>query len=94
MNNKLSKISNLTQYKLVLKKFDWDELAFDLIKLEEELGNLQNYLKPKEIKTLQKLISLYEEEKISRIPKTTAYLEKIQSKRDLIAISEEDDIAF
>lgn len=90
----INKIKDLNQYKNSLTTFDWDELAADLIKLEEELYNLKNYLKPKEIKLLQQLITLYEQEKQSRLPKVSNFFKNMYDQRDLIAITDEADIQF
>lgn len=58
---------NKKEYSKVLKTFGWDELAFDLIKLEIEFEELKNHLDIKQFELFQQLISLYETEKSNRI---------------------------
>lgn len=55
------------EYEKAVKTFDWDELAFDLIKLEAEFHELKEYLTPKEIESFQQLILIYETEKAARV---------------------------
>lgn len=54
-------------YEKVVKTFDWDELAIDLIKLEIEFQELKEYLTPTEVELFQQLILIYETEKAARV---------------------------
>lgn len=69
MDWKSLKIKDLYELKIAVQKLDWDELAYDLMKLEEECSTLKEYLKPSEIKQIRKLIGLYSIEKQERIKK-------------------------
>jgi len=55
------------EYEKVVKTFDWDELAIDLIKLQIEFEELKEHLTPKEIELFQQLILIYETEKAERV---------------------------
>ena len=84
----LSKISNLGQYRSALSVYTWDELASDLIHLEQECASLGKYLNPRELKMLNKLIAMYEEEKSLRLKKTPANYSNLIMSRVLIATSD------
>ena len=50
-----------------LETMDWDILAEDLIKLEREYEDIKEHLHPDKLKGLEKLINLYESEKLNRV---------------------------
>ena len=92
MNWKSLKFKDLCELQLAIQYLDWDELAHDLIKLEEECTTLKEYLKPKEIKQIQRLIALYEAEKRIRINKNTDNSKQIRGPREAGAGWLEDDV--
>lgn len=67
-----------------LNDLTWDELSYEIIKLNLEFENNKKKLKESEIQLYQQFISSYEKEKVLKFPQKRNYAECINGPRNAI----------
>lgn len=58
---------SLKDHKIAVTKMSWDQIAEFIIDMELELFDMRPYLNPSEIRKYEKIINVYEIEKLNRI---------------------------